>query len=153
MREHRCDKCKDTTRTHFYKDRTRASGLCRLCKSCERIRRHNRVHKIRSVTAQKNKVIQLLGASCICCGETYFDYLQLDHIHNDGAGHRRELGARGAAKIYSWALRNQDQVKDRLQILCANCHLFKTRYKVFCKDRHNIGKSLVPSSVLPISEP
>jgi hypothetical protein len=54
-------------------------------------------------------------------------YLQLDHINNDGAAHRKILSkktGRGGTSLYTWAYRNG--FPDILQLLCANCHQAKT---------------------------
>lgn len=65
---------------------------------------------------------------CARCSFSGFDALVLDHINDDGAQHRRELGigSRGASagttmyerlKALGWV--------DGLQVLCANCNTIK----------------------------
>lgn len=61
------------------------------------------------------------GAECACCKEGMIECLQLDHIHNDGAEHRK-MKMHGA-RLYRW-------LKDRgypagFQVLCANCNFAK----------------------------
>jgi hypothetical protein len=73
----------------------------------------------------KDKVFDLLGHECACCGESEEIFLTLDHVHNDGADHRRELGSQHGGsstdKVWRWLVKNPDQV-DRFQILCYNCN-------------------------------
>ncbi len=77
---------------------------------------------------------------CSCCQETQFEFLQIDHINNDGAEHRRAIGmAQGDANqvkkekqrvsiggngfVY-WLKKNN--FPEGFQVLCANCHAGKT---------------------------
>lgn len=72
---------------------------------------------------------------CRCCGETIIDFLQLDHIHGDGAAHRRKIGmAQGVAEqkykvnvggngLPYWLKKNG--WPEGFQVLCANCNLGK----------------------------
>lgn len=76
----------------------------------------------------RKEVIAAYGGSCKCCGEDTFEFLVLDHVHNDGASHRKLLKiGRGAANrsstILNWAKKNR--FPDILQILCANCNMAK----------------------------
>lgn len=61
------------------------------------------------------------GARCACCGETAIEFLQLDHVHNDGAVDRKR-GLVGGA-IYRW-LKNHGYPIG-FQVLCANCNFAK----------------------------
>lgn len=61
------------------------------------------------------------GYVCACCGETEPLFLTIDHIDNDGADHRREIG--GGANFGKW-------LKDHgyppgFQVLCFNCNIGK----------------------------
>ena len=57
--------------------------------------------------ARRRRVRELLdlGGCCSCCGETYFEFLQVDHI-------------------FGW----QGTPISGERILCANCHMALTRY-------------------------
>jgi hypothetical protein len=37
----------------------------------------------------KQKIIDAYGGKCQCCGESIFEFLSIDHIHNDGAQERK----------------------------------------------------------------
>jgi hypothetical protein len=70
------------------------------------------------------------GQVCACCGETEPLFLEIDHINNDGATHRRSLGYDGNGKgangqTLQWLKRNGYPAG--FQILCANCNKGKAR--------------------------
>jgi len=62
-----------------------------------------------------------LGGACARCGLDDERVLQLDHINNDGTAERRIASQ---ADIYKRAASSDNA---DLQLLCANCHLLKTR--------------------------
>lgn len=65
------------------------------------------------------------GPVCKCCGETEVAFLQIDHINNDGADHRRTVGYAG---IYGW-LKTRNYPPG-FQVLCANCNSAKSCYGI-----------------------
>jgi hypothetical protein len=67
--------------------------------------------------------------SCKCCGETEYNFLCIDHMNNDGAKHRKEIGR---ISILSWLVRNN--FPDGFQILCYNCNCAKGFYG-YCPHR------------------
>ena len=73
----------------------------------------------------KREVVEGYGGACACCGETEMAFLTLDHVGNDGAEHKRELGitSGGSAKLYR-LVRDQG-FPSRFQILCQNCNFGK----------------------------
>lgn len=75
------------------------------------------------------------GAQCKCCGETELRFLQMDHINNDGAKHRHELGTR--AIPYTWFPRNG--FPPGFQVLCANCNAGKKANKGVCPHTEQRG--------------
>lgn len=78
------------------------------------------------------------GYKCSCeCGCTITEpmFLELDHIHNDGAEHRRSIGYDGNGKGASsatlrWLQKNG--YPPGFQVLCANCNKGKERNKGRC---------------------
>jgi hypothetical protein len=72
----------------------------------------------------RRRVLVEYGGRCNCCGETEPAFLCIDHIHNDGKEHRKEVGN---SMVYRWLLRNGCP-KDRFQLLCYNCNMTKEFY-------------------------
>lgn len=64
---------------------------------------------------------------CAKCGETDIDVLNLDHIKNDGAEHRKRAGisGRNTTGMNTYEAIARDNFPDGLQVLCANCNLKK----------------------------
>jgi hypothetical protein len=61
------------------------------------------------------------GRACTCCGVEFDErFLTLDHVNNDGAAHREEIGK---STLYRWAIKNK--FPDSLQTHCWNCNLGK----------------------------
>lgn len=71
-------------------------------------------------------VLSAYGGRCQCCGETTEEFLTIDHVYNDGAAHRKNIGG-GGSSTYIWLKRNGFP-KDRFQLLCMNCNWGKARY-------------------------
>jgi hypothetical protein len=61
---------------------------------------------------------------CNCCGEKEIKFLAIDHINNNGAAHRREVGA--GTKMWKWIIDNN--FPNTFQILCHNCNMAKAFY-------------------------
>ena len=77
----------------------------------------------------KRQVMDAYGGCCACCGETELVFLTIDHIEDNGAEHRRELGAKrtdggrwgsAGAPTYRWLRDNE--FPEGFQVLCANCN-------------------------------
>ena len=67
--------------------------------------------------ARRRKVIEHYGAICVCCGETEYKFLCIDHIIPI-----KSVGHRGGATVYQ-AIR--ENYPDTFQILCHNCNMAK----------------------------
>lgn len=123
----------------YLKEYRRKKGLTRLPKeiltkerkleiSREYNKRHYYLYKERMVEMsrqshlkRKRKCIEGYGSKCSSCGETEFEFLTIDHVLNDGAKHRAEIGN---VDIYTWAERNG--FPDSLQCLCFSCNIEKS---------------------------
>lgn len=70
----------------------------------------------------KQEVMNHYGGKCRCCGESLLVFLDIDHINNDGARHRKETGRAGYS-LYLW-LRNSNYPPG-FQVLCKNCNWAK----------------------------
>lgn len=71
------------------------------------------------------KTVEAYGGRCACCGEGYLPYLTIDHVNGGGLKHRDDLKAHGT--VFYQRLKMMGYPKDGLQVLCANCHMAKTR--------------------------
>jgi hypothetical protein len=108
-------------------------GDKRRCRSCDRLYvlnawnenrdRYNKMALIR-LHALRVEVLNRYGGRCACCGESQYEFLSIDHINNDGAEHRREVG-RGAS-ICRWLKKNNYPAG--FQVLCMNCNCAKGWY-------------------------
>lgn len=83
------------------------------------------------------------GPQCTCCGESTFEFLQVDHVNNDGAEHRRQLGGQC---IYSW-LKQHDFPKG-FQLLCCNCNSAKRLTGVCPHQQRSVTKSGCAAAVV-----
>ncbi len=109
-----------------------------LCISCKEInivklREKRRAHSKKRAPKQRQyrysfreQILTAYGKECACCGETEPQFLALDHINNDGAAHRRELGIGAGNVFYAWAIKNN--FPSNLQLLCHNCNMAKAFY-------------------------
>lgn len=75
------------------------------------------------------------GFICACCGETEPSMLNIDHVNNDGAEHRKSLGLNPGGKgakgsFYHWLRDNG--FPSGYQVLCYNCNISKHRNKGVC---------------------
>ena len=50
----------------------------------------------------REEVYNAYGNVCACCGESEPAFLSIDHIDNDGASHRKKIGA----QIYRFLIKN-----------------------------------------------
>ena len=69
----------------------------------------------------KKECLDYYGGYCSHCGISDYRVLEIDHINNDGAEHRRR--DKKARNLFRW-LRNNN-FPPEFQILCANCHRIK----------------------------
>lgn len=79
-------------------------------------------------------VLDLYGGKCVCCGEPEKDFLQFDHIYVDGKKHRQEVG-NGDALLRDYKNNFETYNKERIRVLCANCHFAITCYGVCPHER------------------
>lgn len=56
---------------------------------------------------------------CACCGENEKDFLTIDHVAENGAEHRKQIG-RASDKLHNWLIKNNFPAG--YQILCFNCN-------------------------------
>jgi len=116
----------------------REAGLCVHCGSpdrielyqyCEQCRDKNRKKDRKKYAKLKAQILQAYRGQCQHCGEDNPDFLQIDHVNDDGNTHRRSLsGKNQGCNIYTW-LRKNGFPKEGFQLLCANCNTAKSKKK------------------------
>lgn len=122
-RELNCKKCGAIlTESNWLPSNKKQYSL--ICKDCNNSRARNYLSETKDRRRLqrlklKFEVISHYGGKCACCGETEIDFLNLDHILNDGADHRRKVGY----DMYVWSKRNK--YPDIFQVLCMNCNFAK----------------------------
>jgi hypothetical protein len=118
----RCPQCGLTKRIEdFYlQHRESVHGWCKLCNN-EHRRARFRQDRLAALAHYSTGDIR-----CVCCGERNLEFLGLDHINDDGAEHRRQLG-HNAHQFYSW-LRKTDYTYRDLAVACHNCNMARAMY-------------------------
>ncbi len=71
---------------------------------------------------------------CACCGEKEIKFLSIDHINNDGAAHKKEIG--GFGYLYTWIIKNN--FPEDFQVLCMNCNFGKRMNGGICPHKEAI---------------
>jgi len=56
---------------------------------------------------------------CACCGESYIEFLTVDHINGGGVKHRKKVGITGTF-FYRWLKKNS--YPKEFRVLCYNCN-------------------------------
>ena len=82
---------------------------CEICKE-----KHYAISR-KNWRLYREEVYNAYGNVCACCGESEPAFLSIDHIDNDGASHRKKIGA----QIYRFLIKNN--FPKNFQILCMNC--------------------------------
>lgn len=135
--------------TKVYLER-RAAGLCGNCGAadpggalCDTCAAHKNAarraryakdpqrhadRKKRQNRAIAKEVFEHYGKTCVCCGESEFLFLTIDHVNGGGTKHRKEVGQ--GTKFYRWLRR--EGYPDGYQVLCMNCNLGRHRNGGVC---------------------
>lgn len=89
-------------------------------------------HRIRNRASQRksrNKLLAMLGEQCACCGISFPDFLQFDHVNGDGAEHRRQYWEKRGEGNKSLPLHELLRVIEtgerEIQLLCGSCNFAK----------------------------
>jgi hypothetical protein len=118
----RCVICRElTTSNKIHCNPCHEKHLIWSRKDREKKREIYRLRGLEATRKLKREVKEAYGSVCICCGETLLQFLTIDHINEDGAKHRREIGR---TSLYKWLKRN-NYPKDNFQLLCFNCNCGK----------------------------
>jgi hypothetical protein len=148
-----CTKCKIAKpRDTGYYWRKRDRCVSAECKECTKARTKEfgrRPHVKKRVNAQakiqrgklRSQVFNAYGGFiCACCGESEPAFLSIDHIHNDGAAHRKQvLGSRTMSGYMTYKWLRKNGFPPGFQVLCMNCQHGKRMCRGICP--HQQGKA------------
>lgn len=93
--------------------------------TCERHARHHGYCKQHYEKYMKGLVFEAYGNRCVCCGETRFEFLTIDHINDDGKEERKK--GRWGYTLFKYIIEN-NYPKESYQLLCWNCNMTKGIY-------------------------
>jgi len=146
----RCGRCKQVKpNSQFYRKGwtlTKTKGWIEsrtgYCHSCTSDYQKGRRDKI-MIRRRKyhDTVVDAYGGKCVCCGERQKIFLTIDHIHQNGAEHRRQVG--NGPSLYLDII-NSGFPKGEYRILCFNCHAAAS-YIGYCP--HHPRKALHKSPI------
>jgi hypothetical protein len=131
-----CIKCK-TRPIH----KSTHSSYCRECSAARqrewrlKNQQKNREYANNYTTNIRKNVLKHYGNKCACCGEETYQFLSIDHVENNGAKHRKEIGY--GRNIYFWLKKNN--YPSGFQVLCFNCNLAKGHWG-FCPHNNKHGQ-------------
>lgn len=140
----RCSHCKLFKNVScFQRSKSRANNIHPQCKLCrKRYEKTRSSHtseigflrriKLRSrafeIIANGKKIECCANRLWNCCGEKNNPlWLSFDHIYNDGYSHKRALKLGSTSQLYLWIIKNPDEARKTLQIICMNAQVFKKR--------------------------
>ena len=133
--------CKEVCRLHYWRlwkhgdpeypvQRTKGREPCVVCGKDSHAHKMCHIH----LTERLKKIVIWHYSNglmcCECCGEKIFQFLQIDHLNNDGNIHRKKLGLIGGAAFYRWLIKNN--LPEGYQVLCVNCNWGKNVNKGVC---------------------
>lgn len=125
-----CTRCeRELELDQFHKYSRNKDGLQFKCKDCRKLEAR------KAYILVKNTVMDHYGWICACCGEDNPFFLSIDHIDNDGAEHRREVGK--GHVTWKWIIDND--FPDSLQVLCYNCNCGKRVNRGICPHLGIVG--------------
>ncbi len=77
---------------------------------------------------------------CVCCGESYEEFLSLEHSDNSGAKHRKEYGLHSGSPTFRHLIKKGFVASD-YKILCYNCNL-SMGFNGFCPHQRRTNRNI-----------
>ena len=156
---YKCTRClKELPREAFYTryDRRYESDRFNWCMVChnrhtaayyQKTKERAAIRGKRLNLALKTEAMNFYGQTCACCGECDPRFLEVDHIGNDGAEHREQMGNRawGGVSILRWLRANN--WPEGFQFLCSNCNQAKYRHDICPHHKRCITPELLSDSL------
>lgn len=142
IKQKRCDECRIPARLQVAKKQSKLyyqknKEMIRIRKRSTEAKRPGYYREMKRKNQAKRRIVArrlVLGHyshyayRCTCCGESQFDFLELDHINGSGGRENIQLFGRRASSgaLYFWLLKNG--FPPGYQILCSNCNNSKGRH-------------------------
>jgi hypothetical protein len=139
----------------------------KTCRACNRLHHQDWYARNREYCKAKTAAYRELakdaafnaygGYVCKCCNEKEKMFLDIDHINNDGAKHRRENNLTSGNQLYIWLRTNN--YPPGFQVLCSNCNRGKFRNGGVCPHQkdvimgHSFEKSGPGDSIMNMHRP
>jgi hypothetical protein len=134
--EKKCCSCKEVKDvSSFVKNKTKKDGLSTECNDCRKLylSEYYKVHKQTMLAQSKSKgkerhanakklCIEYYSNGtnkCICCGESIYEFLSLNHIN--GGGNKDRKTFKGARTFCEYLVKNN--YPNGLNVMCYNCNL------------------------------
>lgn len=135
----RCDGCcsPKAKRIRERLNQKKADGICTQCrKPRDRAGRYCtgcRQRQDEVMAEWKDRCIAAYGGVCECCGEHRKEFLNIDHVNDDGYELRSNPnlpgGRRCGKHLCKWLVRNGCP-KDAFRLLCFNCNCARAMYGI-----------------------
>ena len=123
-----CNKCRERKPLSEFGRKRRPNGRINIrsaCRKCTGIYYRKPSRQAIATVARRarirlrQRILEIYGNSCSCCGETNPIYLTVDHVNGKKAvGHSKRMSG---ARLYRW-LRCHGFPKDQFRLLCYNCN-------------------------------
>jgi hypothetical protein len=115
LEEKVCSRCEQSKpKAEFHAHSAAPGGKHSWCKQCRSD------YAAQKLSILKSAVYSHYGYLCACCRETEPLFLSIDHIHNDGATHRKSLKGNKVLSLYQSII--AENFPDTFQVLCMNCN-------------------------------
>lgn len=143
-----CAKKKDIIDSTTRQKDNLIKGLCRCgrerdskfqnCLGCREQRKISAFKRVDKKSLQgkeyriklRTKVFLNYGNGCSCCGESHFEFLEIDHVGGWGKDHRDASGRRTSGiKLLNFIIK--ENFPPTFRLLCGSCHL-SISYNGYC---------------------
>lgn len=128
----KCRRCVSLVKKDHY-ERTRPQQRARQAiyqkENRDRLYAYNAKWQRERNARLRAELIDAYGRVCACCGESEPIFLDLDHVHNNGNAHRREVGNNTQVML---ELQRLGWPTGDYQLLCCNCNQGKARNGGVC---------------------
>lgn len=118
----RCDECRNKRRIFETNHRVESNRRKRAweAKNREKVLIQKRNASRRSNRRLKQDIVRAYGGKCVCCGESNFWFLTIDHIDRESFPESPRTGK----PLYAW-LKKHNYPRDGIRLLCYNCNCAK----------------------------